>query len=84
MCLGGVLATETQSLPSPVRLATRRYFGACNNWLVLAFVRAGAAEPRRRALQVTALLQGAMLQAIVLGELAAFDGAVEGFLNALG
>src|SRR5208282_5752364 len=37
MCLGGVLASETRSLPSPVGVATRHYFDACNDWLARAF-----------------------------------------------
>jgi TetR/AcrR family transcriptional regulator, transcriptional repressor for nem operon len=78
MCLGGVLATETRSLPSPVGIATRRYFAACNDWLARAFACSRVAEPRRKALQLTALLQGAMLQAIALGDLTAFDEAVAG------
>jgi TetR/AcrR family transcriptional regulator, transcriptional repressor for nem operon len=82
MCLGGVLATEAASLPSPVQVATRRYFVACNDWLARAFVRAGLAAPHRRALQLTALLQGAMLQAIALGDVAAFDDAADGFSDA--
>jgi TetR/AcrR family transcriptional regulator, transcriptional repressor for nem operon len=77
MCLGGVLATETRSLPSPVGTATRRYFSACNDWLARALACARIAEPRRKALQLTALLQGAMLQAIALVDLAAFDEATE-------
>lgn len=81
MCLGGVLATEARSLPSPVGIATRRYFAACNDWLARAFACACVAEPQRRALRLTALLQGAMLQAIALGDVAAFDDAVEGISN---
>ena len=77
MCLGGVFATEARSLPSPVEGATRRYFAACNDWLARAFACAGVAEPDRRALQLTALLQGAMLQAMALADLAAFDRVVE-------
>jgi TetR/AcrR family transcriptional regulator, transcriptional repressor for nem operon len=82
MCLGGVLATETRSLPSPVGVATRHYFAACNDWLAHAFASAGVAEPRRRALQLTALLQGAMLLAIALSDVSAFDEAVEGYTDA--
>ena len=81
MCLGGVLATETRSLPSPVGTATRHYFAACNNWLTRAFACAQVAEPRRKTLRLTALLQGAMLQAIALGDASAFDEAVEGLLD---
>lgn len=78
MCLGGVFATEARSLPSPVGIATRHYFAACNNWLARALARARAADPHREALRLTALLQGAMLQAIALGDVAAFDDATEG------
>jgi TetR/AcrR family transcriptional regulator, transcriptional repressor for nem operon len=84
MCLGGVFATEARSLPSGVGSATRHYFEACNDWLARAFACAGLAEPHRRALRVTALLQGAMLQAIALGEVAAFDDAVEGLFETMG
>jgi TetR/AcrR family transcriptional repressor of nem operon len=84
MCLGGMLATETRSLPSPVGIATRHYFAACNDWLARAFGCAGMAKPHRKALQLTALLQGAMLQAIALGDLAAFDAAVAGLFDPLG
>jgi TetR/AcrR family transcriptional repressor of nem operon len=84
MCLGGVLATETPSLPSPVGTATRRYFAACNDWLASAFACAGVPDPDRRALRLTALLQGAMLQAIALGNVEAFDDAIEGPPDMLG
>jgi hypothetical protein len=58
------------------RRATRRYFAACNDWLARTFACAQVAEPRRKALGLTALLQGAMLQTIALGDVAAFDDAV--------
>ncbi len=84
MCLGGALATEMRSLPSPVAVTTQRYFQACNHWLGRAFSCAHVAEPHRKALQLTALLEGAMLQAIALGDLAAFDDAVDGFPDTSG
>ena len=77
MCLGGMLATEARSLPPPVGIATRHYFEGCNDWLTRAFSFARVAEPRRKALRLTALLEGAMLQAIALDDVAAFDEAVE-------
>jgi TetR/AcrR family transcriptional regulator, transcriptional repressor for nem operon len=77
MCLCGVLATETRSLPSPVAGATQHYFIACNDWLRRAFSRDQIEQPGRKALQVTALLQGAMLQAIALDDVKAFDAALE-------
>jgi TetR/AcrR family transcriptional repressor of nem operon len=84
MCLCGVLATESRGLPVAVATATRRYFDACNKWLSRAFDRGGVAQPDRTALQATALLQGAMLQAIALDDVAAFDAALEGFANRFG
>ena len=81
MCLCGVLATEIRSVPPLVATATRHYFTACNEWLCRAFVHAGLEEPRQNALRLTALLQGAMLQAAALDDVAAFDAALEGFYN---
>jgi TetR/AcrR family transcriptional regulator, transcriptional repressor for nem operon len=79
MCLCGVLATEMRSLPSPVTGATQHYFIACNDWLHHVFARAHIEQPERKALQVTALLQGAMLQAIALEDVGAFDAALEAY-----
>jgi len=78
MCLCGVLATEMRSLPSAVAEATRHYFVACNDWLRRAFAHARVQHPERRALHITALLQGAMLQAVSLDDPAAFDTALRG------
>jgi TetR/AcrR family transcriptional regulator, transcriptional repressor for nem operon len=77
MCLCGVLATEMRSLPSPVAGATQHYFIACNDWLRRAFAHAHIEQPERKAIQITALLQGAMLQAIALEDINAFDAALE-------
>ncbi|NEJ24132.1 hypothetical protein GR247_28830 [Rhizobium leguminosarum] len=81
MCLCGVLATEIHSLPPLVVAATRHYFAACNEWLCQALVHAGVGEPSRKAFRLTALLQGAMMQAIALDDLAIYDAALEGFLQ---
>ena len=79
MCLCGVLATESRGLPLAVWTATRHYFESCNIWLSRAFACGGVAAPERRALQATALLQGAMLQAVALADVTAFDEACDGF-----
>ena len=76
MCLCGVLAIETRSLPSLVAMATQHYFVACNHWLSRVFARAGVEQPERKALQFTALLNGAMLQAVSLDDISAFDQAM--------
>jgi TetR/AcrR family transcriptional repressor of nem operon len=79
MCLCGVLASEMPSLPPPVAVATQHYFVTCNEWLRLAMVQAGVDEPGQKAYRLTALLQGAMLQAMGFGDVAVFDAALEGF-----
>jgi TetR/AcrR family transcriptional regulator, transcriptional repressor for nem operon len=79
MCLCGVLATEKHSLPPTVGVSTRHYFAACNAWLALVFAHADLPRPEQRALRVTAILQGAMLQAIALDDVGAFDDALEGY-----
>lgn len=81
MCLCGVLATEIPSLPPPVVAATRHYFAAGNEWLSQALTHAGVAEPSRKAFRLTALLQGAMMQAIAFDDLAVYDAALEGFYD---
>lgn len=77
MCLCGILATEAHSLPPSVASAARGYFIACNDWLARAFGQAGVAEPKRRAMEVTALFQGAMLQAVSLDDVGVFEKAVK-------
>jgi TetR/AcrR family transcriptional regulator, transcriptional repressor for nem operon len=42
---------------------------------------AGIEGPRQNAFRLTALLQGAMLQAVALDDVAAFDAALEEFHN---
>jgi len=77
MCLCGILAAEGRSLPPPVTNAARGYFIACNEWLARAFGKAGVAESKRRAMEVTALFQGAMLQAVSLDDTGTFEKAVK-------
>ena len=77
MCLCGILATEARSLPPSVANAARGCFTACNDWLARAFGQAGVTEPRRRAIETTALFQGAMLQAVSLDDVSAFEKAVK-------
>jgi TetR/AcrR family transcriptional repressor of nem operon len=84
MCLCGVLATERHSVPPAVGGATQRYFAACNAWLAVVFARASLPRPEKKALRFTAILQGAMLQAIALNDVGAFDDAVEGYASEFG
>lgn len=79
MCLCGILAAETHSLPPLVVAATRHYFAACNEWIRQALACAGVEQASRKAFRLTALLQGAMLQAIAFDDVSVFDAALEGF-----
>lgn len=81
MCLCGVLATQVHSVPPLVAAATRHYFTACNEWLCRVFVYGGIEGPCQKAFHFTALLQGAMLQAIALDDVTAFDAALEEFYD---
>ena len=50
-------------------------FRGRNLWLRRALGTGGAADTEPVALEITALLQGAMLQAVILGDVATFDAA---------
>ena len=84
MCLGGVAGPTTAACHRRSGSQPWYYFDACNDWLARAFSGDRVTEPRRRALQRTALLQGAMLLAIALDDIAAFDEAVEGLPDTIG
>ena len=77
MCLCGVLASETQGLPLGVRRAVRKFFERNIAWLEIVmrrkFPRADDRTVHRRALQVIASLEGAMLLATGLDSQDAFE-----------
>jgi len=72
--LCGILATEAHSLPPPVEMLREPIY-RLQRLVSRAFGQAGVAEPKRRALETTALFQGAMLQAVSLGDVGAFGKA---------
>lgn len=87
MCLCGVLATEASALPPGVCSEARAFFARNLAWLEAVVARA---EPRARprdikakALSIAATLEGAMLVAHSLGDIAAFETVVRGLNEAL-
>jgi TetR/AcrR family transcriptional regulator, transcriptional repressor for nem operon len=74
MCLGGILGAAACDLPQEVAAEVRRFFKVC-----LAMIEAEGLSPDR-ATQLLAKLEGAMLVANALGDIAAFDRATSGLV----
>ena len=79
MCLCGMLAAEIDALPLEVRAEVRRFISMSIDWLSAVLAKA-AAQPeqaapafRGRAQALFAALEGAMLVARALGDVAVFD-----------
>lgn len=77
MCLCGALGAEIASLPPMVALPTRGFFVACLAWLETALSGLGEEQAGRRARHLLALLEGALLLARTLDDVAAFDAAMQ-------
>jgi TetR/AcrR family transcriptional regulator, transcriptional repressor for nem operon len=69
MCLGGILGAAACDLPPEVAAEVRRFFKVC-----LEMIEAAGLSPDSAA-QLLAKLEGAMLVANALGDIAAFDRA---------
>ena len=69
MCLGGILGAGARDLPPEVAAEVRRFFRVC-----LDMMEAAGLSPDSAA-QLLAKLEGAMLVANALGDIAAFDRA---------
>lgn len=81
MCLCGLFAAEMDSLPHEVAAETRRFFEANLNWLTTVLARMPQAQSevgqlRVRALTIVSALEGAILVARALDNLAVFDDVV--------
>jgi len=78
MCLCGLLSTEASSMPPGINAAVRAFFERSLAWIETTLRRggAGAKEARIKALRILAMLEGAMLLAHSLGDVAAFDAVV--------
>ncbi len=91
LCLCGMMAAESTTLPGPVRTELRRFFDENEAWLtrVLEEGRSSralrlAAPPRTEARLLTMGLEGAMLVARSYGEPARFREIAERLLAVLG
>jgi TetR/AcrR family transcriptional regulator, transcriptional repressor for nem operon len=90
-CLCGVLASEYAILPAKVQDALRRFLELQLRWIEKTLteghdsgqVRPGV-EPSREAKTVLATLEGAVLIALPLRDLDAFELAVSGLVHGLG
>lgn len=72
MCMGGALGAETVGLPAEVAQAARDFFTRVTGDLA---ERLGGPDPRARAVQIFATLEGAMILARALGDTDVFDQA---------
>ena len=80
MCLCGMFGAEIAYLPEAVGQEAKHFFEANAAWLETVLRRKGEseAEARRGALAMIATLEGALILARSLGEVAVFDAATKG------
>jgi len=78
MCLCGMLGAEIEGLPKAVAKQTRAFFELSIEWLTRAY---GNTHPEelaaKKAIQTLSLLEGALITSNSLGDIRAFDNAVE-------
>jgi len=79
MCLCGALGAESADLPDDVKLEIRRFFDAVLGWLETVYGRQGQnvpqSENRAKAVRLLALLEGAMLLSVTLGDRGLYEQA---------
>ena len=76
MCLCGQLASESDVLPEPIRLETRRFFTLNLDWLASEVFTGD--DAKARAASVLAALEGALLMSKVLDQADLFEQVVAG------
>jgi TetR/AcrR family transcriptional repressor of nem operon len=85
MCLGCLLASEGAGLPAGVHAEAQRFFERTLGWLETVLRRrtsdTSAHDPRAEALRIVATLDGAVLVAYSLGDVAAFDSVAAGLID---
>jgi TetR/AcrR family transcriptional repressor of nem operon len=74
MCLCGVLGTASKSLPEQVAVEAKRFF-QCALKFLLTTRKSASRKEQDWALQILALLEGAMMLALALGDADAFRRA---------
>ena len=81
MCLGGLFAAERGTLPEPVAAEVKAFFERSRIWLARVIARSSESyvlesEARRQALAIIAAVEGAVLTARALDDIAVFDDIV--------
>jgi TetR/AcrR family transcriptional regulator, transcriptional repressor for nem operon len=84
MCLGGILAAESDSLPEEMRAEVRRFVDLNVRWISGTLKRAlgdrtTSAATKKHALALFSALEGAILIARATGDVANFDAITEQF-----
>lgn len=74
MCLCGVLGTASTSLPGQVALEAKRFFNCALEFL-LPDRKPASRKDRDWGLQILAILEGAMMLSLALGDIEAFRSA---------
>lgn len=81
MCLCGVFGAEVNGLPDKVAAETKNAFVCIAQWLEQAYIQKGMQEhSKTNAIQVLALLQGAMIASKVMNDISVFDQATKHLL----
>ena len=90
LCMCGILATEYQTLPKPMRCELIRFFDDNQRWLAQVLTQGQADEtltlagsPDEIAQSILSALEGAMLVARPYGDVARFDSAARQLLASL-
>ena len=85
MCLCGMLGSEIAALPGAVSAEVKRFFELNLNWLISVQGQFQEAAPqsgyREKAVQIVALLEGAMILSRTLGDVAVFEDATRAILK---
>lgn len=83
ICLCGMLGAESCGLPEPLGKAVAEFFSANVDWLLAGMAKSEPMKDRRRrARQIVATLQGAMILASTLKDHKVFDDAAAALTGA--
>lgn len=81
MCLCGMFGAQIAILPPMVAEEIRHFFHQVLDWVTDVFRQTDVENPRKRARETVATLEGAMIMARTLEEVQAFDDAAEAVLR---
>ena len=81
ICLCGVMGAEALGLPDSVRAELKRFIQQAVGMVEAIHDEAGAKDPHAQALLTIASLEGAMILAVNLDDVAAFDRVADALLD---